>query len=287
MILQNYHTHCNLCDGKDTLKDIVEKGIELNIKVLGFSSHSPLPFKQDWVLSKENLQIYLNELEKLKNNYLNKISIKKGLEVDYIPNTLSPEKVKNDYKLDYVIGSIHFVEFDINNPITVDSSFEDFKILLKNYYKNNIKNLIEDYLNRISQMCKNNKIDIIGHFDLFKKNNRKNIFFNQNDNWYIDLIEETLKKIKKYSYYKNNVLLPLFEINTGGMARKYLNEPYPSYKILKLLNKYGFSIIINTDCHDKNYLLYFYKESIEIAKEAGFKHICSLDENNNWININL
>jgi len=94
------------------------------------------------------------------------------------------------------------VEFDINNPITVDSSFEDFKILLKNYYKNNIKNLIEDYLNRISQMCKNNKIDIIGHFDLFKKNNRKNIFFNQNDNWYIDLIEETLKKLKIFILQK-------------------------------------------------------------------------------------
>ena len=205
MILQNYHTHCNLCDGNDTLKDIVEKGIELNIKILGFSSHSPLPFKQDWVLSKENLNIYLLELEKLKNNYLNNISIKKGLEVDYIPDTLSPEKVKNDYKLDYVIGSIHFVEFDINNPITVDSSFEDFKILLKNNYKNNIKNLIEDYFNRVYEMCKHNKIDILGHFDLIKKNNKENKSFNPQEKWYMDLIEETLKKIKKYSYCKNNV----------------------------------------------------------------------------------
>ena len=37
MSLSNFHTHTSLCDGKDSIRDIVEKAIELGCDKIGFS----------------------------------------------------------------------------------------------------------------------------------------------------------------------------------------------------------------------------------------------------------
>ena len=36
----NYHTHSNLCDGKNTLEEMAEAAFNAGIKTLGFSGHS-------------------------------------------------------------------------------------------------------------------------------------------------------------------------------------------------------------------------------------------------------
>lgn len=277
MFFQNYHTHCNLCDGNDLLDDIVYEAIKKNIKILGLSSHAPLPFYQDWVLKKENLPIYLNKIDILKEQNREKIILKKGLEVDFIPGISYPQTFKEIFKLDYVIGSVHFIIFDEYKYLTVDGDYNDFIIILKEGFKNNIKLMIEYYYFLIQQMCTENSLDIVGHFDLIKKNNRNNLFFDDKEKWYLQIVENTLIKIKNKS--KTN---PIFEINTGGMARGYLKEPYPSFEILKLLKKYDFNITINSDCHSKENLLYCFNDMTKLAKDAGFKYLMKLNDNNEW-----
>ncbi|MCX8057847.1 MAG: histidinol-phosphatase [Spirochaetes bacterium] len=282
MIRQNYHTHCNLCDGNNSIIELVEEAIKFNIEILGFSSHAPLPFFQDWVLTNEKLIIYFNEIEKAIKDYQDKITIKKSLEVDFIPGISSPQIFKEIYNLDYVIGSVHFLPSDEDNYLTVDGEDNDFKLILKTGFNNNIKKMVEYYYFLIEQMCIQNKIDIIGHFDLIKKNNKNSAFFDENENWYLQIVENTLKNIKIKS---SNI--PIFEINTGGIARGYIKEPYPSLKIISLLKKYNFDITVNSDCHNKENLLFYYDEIYNILKDIGFMQIMKLNEYNKWIGVKI
>jgi histidinol-phosphatase (PHP family) len=103
----NFHTHCEYCDGKGPLQDYVEAARLLGMLSLGFSSHAPVPFNTKWCMKAERLNEYISDIDKIKRQDAG-IDIYTGLEVDYIPNVVSPEVFKK--KLDYTIGSVHFVD---------------------------------------------------------------------------------------------------------------------------------------------------------------------------------
>src|SRR5688572_24421442 len=102
----NFHMHCNYCDGKGELTDYVEEAKKLSMLSVGFSSHAPVPFPTKWCMKSDRLPDYLEAIEKIRVSNP-EIQIYKGLEVDFIPDVTSPNLFKD--KLDYTIGSIHFV----------------------------------------------------------------------------------------------------------------------------------------------------------------------------------
>ena len=63
---------------------------------------------------------------------------------------------------------------------------------------------------------------------------------------------------------------PVFEMNTGAMARGYRTAPYPSLDILKALRERNLPIMINSDCHDKNKLDLGFSLCEELAIQAGY-----------------
>ena len=73
---------------------------------------------------------------------------------------------------------------------------------------------------------------------------------------------------------------PVFEINTGAMARGYRRTPYPSRRILEEICARGCSIIINSDCHHAPQLDFAYAQAVELAKSAGFTHQMCFDGEN-------
>src|SRR5688500_4374647 len=98
--------HSHYCDGKGELNDYVVTAERLGMVSIGFSSHAPVPFDTKWCMKQERFPDYIDEIEKLKRTA--SIDVYKGLEVDFIPGITSPNHFKD--KLDYTIGSIHFVE---------------------------------------------------------------------------------------------------------------------------------------------------------------------------------
>src|SRR5687767_9147307 len=99
----NYHTHCNFCDGKENPEKYIEQAIKLEMPVLGFSSHAPLPFDCLWCMPTESLDDYLAFIDAARTRFP-EIEIYKGLEVDYIPGTVTPSDFRS--QLDYTIGSV-------------------------------------------------------------------------------------------------------------------------------------------------------------------------------------
>lgn len=277
MILTNYHSHTILSDGAHNSEEMIKSAIEKELKAFGFSEHSPLPFFSQWSMKYEDLHKYFREINYLKEKYSEKIEIYTGLEVDYIEKITGIETWKN-FRLDYTIGSVHFLGVVDNKPFTIDYSPANFKEGLDKIFSGNIMEMTSLYYNQIIKMINSSKPDIIGHFDLITKFNKETQLINENDKWYKDIVIQTLEIIKK-----NNCFI---EINTRGFYKKLADWFYPNTWILKECKNFNIPIVINSDCHknsevDKN--LY---EAEKIALSLGFKEKMVL-LNNQWQEIGL
>lgn len=259
-----YHTHSFYCDGNMWPEDYVKKAIELGFKAVGFSSHAPIRLENNWLMKAEDLTKYVEDIKNLKDKYKNDIEIYLGLEIDYIKNVASPkDEFFRKLDLDYHIGSVHFLECGEGEFLTVDGSVSEFDELLEKGFNNDIKALVKAYYERIREMVANCKPDIIGHLDLVKKLNSNNKYFDETEQWYKEEVIKTLDVIEGTDC--------ILEVNTGGRARGYMKEFYPSNWILREAFQRNIKIMLNGDAHQPNNLNAFYEEAINSLKDIGYK----------------
>ncbi|HBF87515.1 MAG TPA: histidinol-phosphatase [Bacteroidales bacterium] len=277
--MYNYHTHTNWCDGKSTADDIVKKAISLNYKAIGFSGHAPTSLCAKWQMSKEGFVEYKQKIRELQKQYVAEIEIYLGVEADFIPNIAGASNFKND-KLDYIIGSVHYVESNIFQQqfLTIDASPEVFEKGVRSLFNSNVENAVKTYFEAIRQMLQVEKPNIIGHLDLVKKFNKNNCYFNENDNWYKAEIEKTIEIVKESQC--------LIEINTRGYYKKLTEEFYPSTYILNLCKEHRIPIVVNSDTHHVDELSKGRQEVFELLKKIGITSHTVLCKNN-WIEIDI
>ncbi len=115
---KNYHTHTWRCrHASGTEREYVENAIREGFVELGFSDHTPYWFPEgmDYYstmrMFPDQLEDYVNTVRSLQKEYAGDISIKLGLEVEYLPNLFGTlmEKVK-PYNFDYFILGQHFTK---------------------------------------------------------------------------------------------------------------------------------------------------------------------------------
>ena len=128
---------------------------------------------------------------------------------------------------------------------------------------NQIALFSKKYFETIARLPEKNNFDIIGHFDLITKNNEKGGFIDVASKEYLDLGKEAIHALKGE--------IPLFEVNTGAIARGYRTSPYPQTEFLREFLSCGFGAVISSDCHDKNYIDCYYREAEELLSFVGFK----------------
>ncbi len=264
--ISNLHTHTAYCDGKNTIEENILYAIDKNFISLGFSGHSYLQFDKA-AMSRENTIKYFEDIKKFKEIYKNKIQIYSGIEADYYSNL--NKNTDKEMMLDYRIGSVHFIKDDENNYFSIDASKQNFVNTLKHF--GNIKEVVLRYYNNLIDMINTQKPDIIGHLDLIRKYNFNKEYFTEEEDWYIEKLNEVLEVIKKSS--------SIVEINTKKMNKDNLNAHYPNTDTIKKLLKLNIPIIINTDAHSANSLDYFYYEMIEKLKTLGYTKIKILIDN--------
>jgi len=278
MIWTNYHGHCNYCDGKGKIEDYVLKAIDLKMPVIGISSHAPVPFDCFWTMKEENLNTYNKEVEDLKVRYADKITILKSLELDYLPQFGGfNQNVLENIDLDYRIGSIHFIDRQSDGKFWgIDGSFEEFKIGLKDIFKDDIKAAVKRFYELTREMINTQDFEIIGHFDKIKMHNVVELLFDESEDWYINEIESVLELIKK-----KNIIV---EINTKSYERNGLL--FPGAEIFPLLKKYDIPITINSDAHLPEKLQSSYLEVAKMLYDAGFDKFREY-KNGEWTDISF
>ena len=263
----NFHTHSNFDDGRVLIEEYIKEALKQNVAILGFSSHNPLPFSVDWVVKKEEFTEYCKTVRELAKRYEDRIRILLGLEMDFLSNLNSFYRKGIDLSLlDYIIGSIHFVNFfEDKSGWAIDGSQEDFVKGLNELYEGNTKKVVQDYYKLIRNMLKNENPDILGHIDLIKMHNKEEKYFSEKENWYRQEVMNTLKAVAKSS--------SILEVNTGGITRGKIDSLYPSTWILEEAYQMRIPITLSSDAHKPEQITGKFKEAAVLLNSIGYKEI--------------
>jgi len=112
-MIANYHTHTPRCrHATGTEAEYVQSALERNLKILGFSDHSPYWFPGDYYsghrMYPEELGEYSQVILGLRDRYAGKLEIHLGLEAEYYPD-LFPAFIQRvrDFPIEYLILGQH------------------------------------------------------------------------------------------------------------------------------------------------------------------------------------
>ncbi len=278
MGLTNYHIHSDFCDGHASMEDFIAKAIGLGMSSVGFSSHSPVPYRTNWNLPADRLNDYIAEIKRLKQKYRGAITVLASLEVDYIKGVQGPgDKKYKELGLDYILGSIHFLgEFPDGSPWTIDCPFPEFKKGLDEIYHGDAKELVHTYFETTREMVIHSTPDILAHMDRVKMHNRIEPVFDENEEWYRDELRHTLEVIKEKDV--------IVEINTKAVLRNGM--VYPGKEYFRWLKELDIPVVMNSDSHRPEYLIDGFKETKEMLKNAGIGHKMEFN-GGQWMPVNL
>ena len=227
MIKANYHTHTLFCDGKGTPLEILEEAVKKGFDIIGFSSHSAWPFADSWHIAPREFQDYIESVMNAKKAFEGKIKVLLGFEAEYIPGITKPSF--SDYrelKPEYLIGSVHYVGTE-DGIFGIDDKTEIVQEGIEKFFNGDGKKCVQEYFYLEREMLKKGDFTILGHPDLVRKRNGKHHFFEENDDWYIEELKQTAESAKKAGI--------IAEINTGAIARKAMDDVYPSGTFLSIV----------------------------------------------------
>lgn len=247
-MLTNLHTHSTWCDGKSSPEEMVQAAIRKGFSTLGFSSHAMLPQDDiDWVLTLEKAPRYAAEIRALKEKYKGAIEILCGVEADYIPGGATPcKEAYAAIRPDYIIGSIHWVKATDGALVAVDHTPQILADGIRDHFGGNAEALIRAYFAAEREMVRLFDFDILGHPDLVRKFNMKNPYFDESAAWYQEELVQTADVIAASG--------KIVEVNTGAIARGWLDDAYPAPSFRKLLRERGVKFILSSDAHTSDTL---------------------------------
>ena len=253
---QNLHIHSTYADGKDTPEEMIVQAIARGFDSIGFSEHSYMAFSDyPHQMTVEKAENYKAEIRSLKEKYKDSIDIFCGLELEMYSDVPA-----DGY--DYIIGSVHYLDFD-GEILGFDRGLPETIAYVQDNFGGDGLAFARKYFQTIAELPQRTKADIIGHFDIHTKNNEKCCFIDTAAKEYLDAGYEAIHALKGK--------IPLFEVNTGAISRGYRTSPYPQMEFLKEFYRCGFGVVITSDCHDRNYIDCFYDEAEAMILAAGFK----------------
>ena len=259
-ILSNCHTHTEFCDGKSSAEEMVQSAIAHGFRSIGFTSHAAQHFDLPYAIAPEKENAYLEKLAKLRQDYGDRIRVWSGIERDFF-------SCAEPGRYDYYIASVHYIPYG-GRFYAVDGDPEDLQQLLSTAFHGDGLALVRAYYSLVTAYAESYHPPVIGHFDLIKKNNRQLGLFDPASEAYQAIVHDALEIIAGCGC--------LLEVNTGGMARGYVSEPYPSGEILRFWHALGGGVIPSSDCHDAAYIQYGFDRIPEYLRQAGFENVTVL-----------
>ena len=261
MRLQDLHTHSVFDDGSATLEQMVRAAVKMGLSAIGLSCHSPID-NEDWTVPPAKMQDFLQESARLKEKYREKIRVYCGIEFDLCSKvTLSC--------FDYVIGSLHSTVTPAGS-FYADYSAEIAKDGIDRFFAGDADAAAEAYFAQYRAAAENPAIDIVGHFDLITKFDEQGRIYDAESPRYQAAARAALRELVNAG--------KIFEINSGAISRGYRTDPYPARNLLDYLRSIGGKICLTSDAHSVKGVGYAFRQSLELAKDCGFRELWFLTE---------
>lgn len=244
------HIHTPFCPHgtTDPFEKYIEKAINNNFSQITFTEHAPLPTNfvdptpdKDSGMDPKLLTAYFEKLKQLKAEYEKDITIKIGLEVDYIVGYETETRALLDIVgplLDDAILSVHFLKY--NDTYTcIDFSKEVYLDFAQKV--GGIEALYSLYYDTVLKSIDANlgyfKPRRIGHPTLIHKFQLAHGEKIQDD----DRIKEVLNHMKEKGYE--------LDVNSAGLSKDYCKEPYPPLHMINYAQSISLPLVFGSDAH--------------------------------------
>lgn len=257
-MLTDYHVHLHESKGLsvDWLKEYVKVAKEKGIGDLGISEHAYFfdetdqILVNDWANRRRTLH-FSDYLDLFKAAEKEGISVKMGIEMDYIPGKEKEiEAFISRYPFDYVIGSVHWIgDWGI-----------DLSAYRSEYEKRDIEEVYRAYFDQVVFLAHSGLFQFVGHIDLVK-------IFNYRPSDPAFLEAEYDRVVKALAHSNTSI-----EISTAGL-RKPVGEIYPDRLLLKKCYEAGVTIVLSSDAHEPQHVGYEYGKAVELARSVGYKEV--------------
>ncbi len=255
----DYHLHTpRCCHAEGTPEEYLAEAERKGLREIGFADHFPLGLldyipRAQVTMNSDELEGYIGQIEALKG-YSAQVDIKTGIEVDYLPGTEDKlADLLKDYRFDYVIGSIHFMEdWDFTHPVYADS-----------YRERDLNKLYQTYFKLVWDLCRSGLFDIIGHIDVIKKFGYRPVS-DLEPYW-----TETARVLKETD--------TCLELNTAGRDAP-VNEFYPHKRLLEKCFQRGVPVTMGSDAHGPVQVGRYFKEAAELLKTTGYKELAVFEK---------
>lgn len=244
------HIHTSFCPHgtNDPLEGYIEKALSLGFHEISFTEHAPLPKgfldptpAKDSSMGLADLEIYFEEISRVKSIFKGKIKINTGLEVDYIEGFEQETKhFLNQFgkHLDDAILSVHFLKHR-NDYFCLDYSPDTFRKMINQFggieevYQNYFRTLLHSIYCDLGPY----KPTRIGHMTLVKKFQKKFPIERE----FSEEIIEVLTAIQKKGYE--------LDYNGAGLHKPLCREPYPPDWVARDAVKRRIPLVYGSDAH--------------------------------------
>ncbi len=240
--LYNLHTHTQYCDGHATIEEFVAEAVQQGFTHLGFTPHSPISVDSPVNMTRENVQPYFDEVERMRKVYGGRIKLYTSMEIDYVSVGDGPaSEYFQNLPLDYRIGSVHFIPA-IDNPsemVDIDGKFPAFKARMTKYFNCDIEYVVRTFFSQMMAMVEEGGFDIVGHMDKIGFNASQYLEGIDEESWYDKLVIDLFENIMDHHL--------TIEINTKAWLQR--NRFYPNLKYFGMLKRFNAPIVVNSDAH--------------------------------------
>ena len=257
MRYSDLHVHTTFSDGIHTPEEIVQEAIRRNFLSIGISDHSYTDFDLRYCIREEQLPDYHAEIRRLREKYAGQIEIYAGLEYD------GYTELKDRHLYDYLIGDCHYVK-TFDGYHSVDHAKDEQWAAIEAYFNADPLAYSKAYFDTYVERTRLHKPDILGHFDLSAKFG------------FVDETDPAYRRAATEAMLACLEVTPIVEMNTGAISRKVRTVPYPADFLLPEILAHGGKIVITSDAHRTENLAYYFDESVELLRAAGFRSIVML-----------
>ena len=250
------HVHTRWCGhGYGTMEAYVQCALARGLPELGFTVHLPVPIPCDHkaTLDEAEMDLYVEEIARLRGLYGDRIVIRQAAEADFYPGVEPQvERILARWPADYVIGSVHFLgDWLFDHPKNVDE-----------FDRWDLYTLYEEYFRAVEQAMASGLFDVIGHLDLIKK------FGHRPDRDIGSLLEGVADRLAEADLCA--------ELNTAGKD-KPVGEMYPSEQALRILFDRKVPLMLGSDAHRPEEVGRYFDEAVALLRRIGYEQLARFE----------
>lgn len=244
------HVHTPFCPhgSTDSLDAYVEQALARGIRTLTFTEHAPLPERfidptpdKDSAMALDLLPRYIEEVGQLKRDHAEKLDIRVGLEIDYLPGyadeTIALLEPYHSF-LDETILSQHFLQVD-GELLPIDFSPETFDTLVSRVgsFEEVLRRYYEALETGLQFPWERLNVARIGHIDLPIK-------YQTNYSWERVNVKDAESRLLRMIASRGFGL----DFNTAGLRKVACGQPYAIAVAAEAI-QLGIPLVLGSDAH--------------------------------------